>query len=120
MQTLKNLTLLQWIGAVLVINGALNGSLNEMADLFGSVWAHHVLSICTIGSAICGGLILNFGGQGAQIRNVAAMPGVETIQVNAKANQTLAQLAVSKAPEAANVEPVQAAEVRVAAIAKGN
>lgn len=120
MQTLKNLTLLQWIGAVLVVNGALNGSLNELTDLFGSVWAHHVLSICTIGSAICGGLIMLFGGPGAMVKQVAAMPGVEAITVNANANQALAQIAVSNAPEAAKVEAIPTAVARVAATAKGS
>jgi len=120
MNTLKNLTPLQWIGIVLIVNGALTGGVNEMTDLFGAVWAKHIVSLCTIGSAICGGLVTMFGGQGAMVRSVAAMPGVDSIRVNAQANQTLAQIAVSGAPEAKNVEAIPTAEARVAATAKGS
>ena len=120
MQTIKDLTLLQWIGVVLVVNGALNGCLNEMTDLFGTVWAHHVLSLCTIGSAVCGGLIMTFGGPGAMVKTVAAMPGVDTITVNANANQALAQIAVSNAPDSVKVEAAPTAVARIAATAKGN
>lgn len=116
---MKNITPLQWIGIVLIINGALTGSVNELTDLFGAVWAKHVFSVCVIGSGICGGLVTMFGGQGAMVRNVAAMPGVEAIKVNANAGQALAQIAVSSAPEAAKVEAIPSAEAKVIATAKG-
>lgn len=117
MEALKNITALQWIGIVLIVNGVLTGSVNEMTDLLGAVWAKHIVSLCVMGSGICGGLITMFGGQGAMIKNVAAMPGVERITVNGNANQTLAQAAsidgVSK------VYPVPQATDTVSRIAKG-
>lgn len=112
-----NLTPLQWIGIVLIVNGAITGSVSELTDLLGASWAKHVISLATIGSAICGGLVTMFGGQSAQVRNVLAMPGVEKITVNTQANATLAQIAVDPALD--KIEPVPQASARVTAIAKG-
>ena len=96
MNTLKNLTTLQWLGIVLVVNGVLSGSVGEMTDLFGASWAKHVLSLATIGSGICGGFITMFGGIGSQASNVAAMPGVDRIVVNRNAGVAMAALAVDQ------------------------
>ncbi len=106
-----NLTPLQIIGIILIVNGALTGATNEMVDLVGSVWAKHIVSLATIGSAVCGGLVTMFGGQGAQIKNVLAMPGVEKISVNSQANSTLAVIAVD--PHADKIAPTPAAMVEV-------
>lgn len=112
-----NLTPLQWIGIVLIVNGVLTGSVNEMTDLLGAVWAKHVVSLATLGSGICGGLVTMFGGQSAQVRNVLAMPGVEKVTVNAQANPTLAQIAVD--PTQGKIEPAANQQVRVSQIARG-
>ncbi len=94
MNAIKNLTTLQWIGIVLLVNSVLTSSTNEMKDLLGTVWATHAVSLATIGSGICGGLITMFGGIGTQASNVAAMPGVDRIVVNRNAGVAMAALAV--------------------------
>lgn len=114
---IRNATPLQILGAVLVLNSALTGSLNELTDLFGQVWAKHLLSIATVGSGVCGGLVTMFGGQGAQVKNVLAMKGVENIDINGQANQTLAALAVD--PAVNKIRPTAAALESVTATAKG-
>jgi len=111
-----SLTPLQIIGIVLIINGALTGSVNEMTDLLGAVWAKHVVSLAVIGSGICGGLVTMFGGQGSQIKRVLAMPGVEKISVNGQANSVLATMAVDPAVD--KIAPTQAALQEVSATAK--
>jgi hypothetical protein len=113
-----NITPLQWIGIVLIVNGAITGSVNEMTDLVGAVWAHHAVSIATIGSGICGGLVTMFGGQGSQVRNVLAMPGVENMKVNAQANPTLAAIAVD--PSQTKIAPTPEAKAIVTELAKGS
>ena len=117
MDQLRNITLLQWVGIVLMINGVLSGSVGEMTDLLGQVWAKHVVSIAVMGSGVCGGLVTMFGGQGTQVKNVAAMPGVEAIKVNAMANSTLAAIATD--PMQDKVAPTPQAETKVVATAKG-
>lgn len=87
----KDWTLLQWIGVVLVVNGALTGYVNEMTDLVGAVWAKHIVSLCTIGSGVCGGLVTMFGGIGTQARNVVSAGG--QINVSPHAADALTALA---------------------------
>jgi hypothetical protein len=114
---LGDLTLIQILGIILIVNGALTGSLNEMTDLLGAGLAKHIVSICTIGSSVCGGLVTMFGGQSTQVRNVMAMPGVESIKVNGQANQALSRLAVD--PDEPKIEATLAAKATVSATATG-
>jgi hypothetical protein len=118
---LSDLTLIQVLGAILVINGALAGGVNELTDLLGPTMAKHVLSVCVIGSGICGGFITMFGGLGSQVRNVLAMPGVEKIAVNGQANSTLAAIAIDplqdkSAPTTAAMDKVTATAAKAAII----
>ena len=109
---IRNATPLQILGAILVLNSAATDSVNELTDLFGQVWARHLLSIAVIGSGICGGLVTMFGGQGAVLRNVASIQGDDgrpalRINVNANAPRALAAAAVDPAQKnigAANPE----------------
>jgi hypothetical protein len=129
MDTLKNLTLMQWIGIVLLANGVLTGSINEMTDLVGPIWARHLTSIAVMGSAFCGGIVTMFGGQAAMmsramstqggqdtlIRSVLSMPGVENMAINGRATAALATLAVDPAVD--KISPTPAAMDKVTAIA---
>lgn len=115
---LSDLTLIQWLGIILVINGAITGGVGEMTDLFGAVLAKHLVSGATLGSGIVGGIITMFGGQSTQVRNVMAMPGVESIKVNDKANQALARIAVD--PDEPKIEATPAAKATVSATAIGS
>lgn len=103
-----NLTPLQIIGIILAINGALTGATAQLTDLFGQVAAHDIVSVASLGSAILGGIITSMSGQGSQVRNVLAMPGIEKITVNAQANQTLSSIAVD--PKVNNISPTAAAQ----------
>lgn len=111
-----NLTPLQIIGIILAVNGALTGATAQLTDLFGAVIAKDIVSIASLGSAVLGGIITSMSGQGSQIRNVAAMTGVESIKVNGQANSTLATLAMDPAQN--KVAPTQAAVAEVSATAK--
>lgn len=106
---LSDLTLIQWLGIVLVINGAISGGVNEMTDLLGAIWAKHLVSIATIGSGVCGGLITMFGGIGTQARNVVAAGG--QVNVSPQAATALTVLAADRS------EPAIKAIVNVVLIA---
>jgi hypothetical protein len=130
METLKNLTPMQWIGIVLLANGVIVGGVNEMTDLVGAVAAKHMVSVAVLGSAFCGGLVTMFGGQTAMvnramstqggqdalIRSVLSMPGVENLDVNAKAGPALAKLAVDQTVD--KIAPTLAAMDKVTQTAK--
>lgn len=91
---MPNLTPIQIIGILLVINGALIGSTAQLTDLFGPLAVKYIVAAASLANSILGGIITFISGQGAQLKNVLAMPGVEHIDVNEKANSVLATLAV--------------------------
>jgi len=95
MNSLKEVTLLQWVGVIILFNTTLLGGASQLGDLSlsaGTVKA--ILAAATLGNGFLGGLVMMFGGPGTQIRNVAAMPGVARVSINADASQTVAQVAV--------------------------
>ena len=116
MNSIRSLTTLQWLGVTLVINGALIGSTAQLTDLMGAHWAHIIVSVCSLGNSVLGGIVTMFSGQGTQIQNVKAMPGIEKIDVNAQANPVLAKIAMD--PNEDKISPTPAAQAQVAATAK--
>lgn len=110
------LTPLQIIGIILVINGALIGSSAQLTDLFDPHTAKIIISIASLGNSIFGGVVTLISGQGAQIKNVLAMPGIENITVNRQASAALATIAVD--PDQNKIAPTPAAAQTVAATAK--
>jgi hypothetical protein len=92
---LKNITTLQWIGIVILFNTTLLGGASQLGDLSlspGTVKA--ILAAATLGNGFLGGLVTMFGGNASQISNVAALPGVDRISVNAKATDGIAAAAI--------------------------
>jgi len=116
---MNNITPIQWFLIFLAFLGALSGSTAQMTDLFGPVVAKDVASGASFLSSLISAILIPLNGQAAQVKNVAAMPGVEPIKVNANATQALAQLAISNDPSAAKIEPLPSVENQVANIAKG-
>jgi hypothetical protein len=113
------LTPMQIVGIILLANGVVTGSVNEMTDLIGAVWAKHLISIAIMGSGFCGGLVTMFGGvpsQEAQMKSVLAMPGIEKIDVNGLASAVLAKMAID--PTINKIAPTTAAIDKVTATAK--
>lgn len=113
---LSDITPLQILGGVLVVNTVLVGGTTQLTDLFGAAMANHILSVCILGSGICGGFIMQMGGMGSQVRNVLGMTGVEKIDINGQANAALAKLAVD--PTLDKIAPTAAAMATVTATAK--
>ena len=116
----SDITPLQWIGIIILFNGTLVGGGNYLADLFmGASAVKAVIAIASLGNMFLGGLVTMFSSQGSMIKSVAAMPGVDKIAVNSQANQTLAQIATSAAPDSAKVEATPGAQAAVVQTAKG-
>ncbi|MCC8968183.1 hypothetical protein H8A95_39240 [Bradyrhizobium sp. Pear76] len=116
---LSDLTLLQWIGIILLFNGTLIGGSNYLSDLFISGTAvKAIIAVASLGNIFLGGLVTMFSSQGSMVKTVAAMPGVDSIAVNSLANKTLAQLATSGSPDAAKVEATAAAQAAVTQTAR--
>lgn len=101
-----------FLGAATSAFGALNPIMSPKEALIGTVIFGFI-------SACLGVMSTIVSGQGAQMKAVAAMPGVERIQINAQANQVAAQLATSGALDAAKIESLPEAAAQVAQTAKG-
>lgn len=112
-----NLTPTQVVALVISTLSVLAGATAQLTTLFGQTTAQGITTACALGSAILGGWIAVLTGQGNLVRQVAAMPGVERISVNALANQTLAQVAVD--PAQGKVEATASAEAAVNKTATG-
>ena len=118
-----NLTLTQKLGISIAMLGFVAGSATQLTDIFsplGSIAPLIVKEIVTLSGFVSGvlGIVLSFiSGQANILKTVQAMPGVESITVNEKANQTLAALAVD--PSQAKIDVVPSAAAAVTQIAKG-
>ena len=97
------MTQVQKISLSIAMLGFLAGAGTQLTDIFaplGSIAPVIVKEIVTVSGFVSGGLgiFLSFiGGQANQVQAVQAMPGVEKILVNEKANVELATLAIDPA-----------------------
>lgn len=114
------LTSKQWFN---IVSGSI-ASLITAGALFTSLFGETttlkiiaVLGLVNIVLSSVGAALSGPDNQQTQIRNVLAMPGVEKLEVNDKASQTLASMAVN--PVIDKIGPTSATEAKVAAIAKG-
>ena len=91
-----NLTAIQWMAISVLVLGALSTSNAQLIDLFGPLTAKTIGSAAVLGTTILGAVLGFLGGQTGQLKAVQAMPGVDKIVVNEKANPTLAKAAVDE------------------------
>lgn len=89
-----NLNRGQVLSIVILVLGVLVASTSQLTDLFGPRVTKDIVSVSTLLMSILAGINSILQGQGSQIAAVSAMPGVDKIIVNSKANSTLATMAV--------------------------
>jgi len=112
-----NLTRNQVFLIVGTILSAVVTSTAYFTDMFGPVIAKEIVGTAGFLNMIVNGIGVAFTGQGQTVRDVLAMPGVDTLTVNAKANQTLATVAID--PSQDKIMPTPADAAQVAKTAKG-
>lgn len=107
-----------------VISGTISGLITAGAlftTLFGQDMTLKIIAclglinivLSSVGAAVSGP-----DSQSTQIRNVLAMPGVAKLEVDEKASQTLASMAVN--PIIDKISPTPQSETKVTEIAKGS
>jgi hypothetical protein len=117
-ETLKNLTLSQWIGIMVGLNSLLMGATPQLTVLFGTAAVPYIVAVATLGNGALGVFGVVVGGIGSQAANVAALPGVDRIVVNRNAGPTLAALAIDHdQPKIGAANPE--AQAAIAVTAKG-
>lgn len=88
-----NITSKQWFQIISGINGGLITGAALLQTLFGQDLTLKIVAGLGVLGIIINSVGTALSGQGSLVKDVAAMPGVERITVNAAANQTLATVA---------------------------
>lgn len=96
------------VGAVISV---LMVSSAQLTDLLGPGWAKWIVTVAGLVNMVMQSVTVALSTQTAQVRDVAAMPGVEKISVNSAASSALATLAVD--PSQAKVAPTPSSEAAV-------
>ena len=91
---MMNLTNKQILGILAAILSAMAVATTQLTDIFGPTLAKSIVSAAGLGSTIINSIVVALSGQGSIVQDVRSMPGVENIEINAKASPTLASLAV--------------------------
>ncbi len=126
MEQLKKITLLGWLGIIVLFNGTLIGGTNYLHDLLPNQAVTAIVAVAGLGNMFLGGLVTMFSTQASQTSNVMAdpqaqeaiiravmnMPGIEPLRVNARANATVAALAMD--PTQSKIAPIPQAQDAVA------
>lgn len=105
----------QILSITLVILGVLAASTAQLNELLGPSVTKAVVSTATLVMSILAGIQGVISSQGNLVMDVQAMPGIEKISVNSKANPTLAALAVDPLNTKVAPTPEAAASVQATA-----
>lgn len=92
-----NVTRNQWFAIVILLLTVLTGGSAQLTDLIGPYATKLVISFSTLATGFLAGAQIILTGQAQQVRDVAAMPGVDRINLNAQANYAAASVAVDPA-----------------------
>ncbi len=87
----------QWFAIGILFCTVITGGTAQLTDLVGPIMTKTLVSLCTLVTGFLAGIQIILGGQAQQIKDVAAMPGVDRVAINASANTTVAQVAVDPA-----------------------
>lgn len=101
----------QILAIVIGVLSLLVGSTAQLNDLFGPSIAKYIISSASLGTGIVSVILTVLTSQGSTIKTVAAMPGIERVEVNENANKTAAVLAMDSTQS--KIVPTEAAMAAV-------
>lgn len=84
----------QILAIIIAVLAVLMASTAQLTDLFGQTGAKYIISAAGLLNGVLSAILAVITGQAGMVKDVAAMPGVEPIRINAQANQTLARVAM--------------------------
>jgi hypothetical protein len=113
-----NITGKQWLSITVAVLSVLMISTTQLTDLFGSNVAKTLVTVAGLANTIISSVVAALSSQSSLLHDVRSMPGVEHIEVNAQANQTLARLAVD--PSENKIAPSRGAMDAVTRTAEGS
>lgn len=100
-----NLTGKQVLSIVVAILSVLMISTAQLTELLGPTIAKTIVTVAGLSNTIISSIVAALSGQASLVQDVRSMPGVERIEVNEKANQTLAKLAIDPLEDKIEVAP---------------
>lgn len=93
----KNITQTQWVAFVIGAASFLGSATGQLTTLFGANGAAYVASACALVAGLAGVFLMATTGQIAQIKQVAAFPDVERVNIKESAPPPVAAIAVDPA-----------------------
>lgn len=88
-----NLNTKQVLAIILAVLSVFSGSTAQLTDLLGVGAAKIVISVASLAMSVISSVLAVLSSQNQIVKEVASLPGVERIAVNAQANQVLAAIA---------------------------
>jgi hypothetical protein len=112
-----NLNAKQIVAISIAVLSVMAGSAAQLTPIFGQGLTQILVAIATLGTTMLSSILAVITSQGSTVKDVLAMPGVQKIDINAAANQTLAAIAVD--PNVNKIAPLPEAQAQVVQTAKG-
>jgi hypothetical protein len=103
----------QVLSIAIAVLSVLAVATSQLTNIFGAGIANEIVAVAGLLNTVLSSVMAVMTSQGSLVRSVAAMDGVENIDVNRKANKTLANVVLDK-----NVDKVNAVQSDEAAIKK--
>lgn len=110
--TSVNLNGKQIIAIIIAVLSVFSGSTAQLTDLFGTGVAKILISFSSLATTTLSSVLAVITSQGSTVKDVLAMQGVENIDVNRRANPTLAALAMD--PTVDKIAPIPSDSQKVA------
>ncbi len=109
----------QWFAIGILLCTVITGGTAQLTDLVGVGVTKIMVSLCTLVTGFLAGIQIILGGQAQQIKDVAAMPGVERVAINASASLAAAQVATDPAQSKVGATSPEVRQVLQETVAKG-
>jgi len=107
----------QIMAIIVAILSVLSGSTAQLTDILGVAGAKITISVASLAMSVLSSILAVITSQSATVKDVLAMPGVQKIDINAHANQTLSAIAID--PKMDKISPTPAALQQVTKTAEG-
>ncbi len=88
-----NLTGKQILLIISAVLSALVAASAQLTDIFGPTVAKEVISVVSLSNTVLTSIMVAITGQAQLVKDVASMPGIERVSVNAQASPALAAVA---------------------------
>lgn len=92
-----NLNSYQYFLIAVAILSAVSGMTAQFTDLFGAGPAHLIVTAASAANTLITAIMTPLVGNASMVKNVAALPGVDRVQVNTQATPAIAAVAVDPA-----------------------